>query len=219
MPIVKDPEGMQSIRKIIGTRLRAARRGAGFSQIEAAHQIGHKGVTQVSLAEDGKRIPPLIDLIKLANLYCVPLDFLVGRIDDPIAEAEEQSNGLVVRAVSNSISNCISTFTKAVSEHVGVVLSGQREDRLDLQAAVRLSDQLNIAIERLKEINPEYQDLKGGTKLESIINDLIVLSDRYKQRIKREESQRAMIETVLQLDAIESAVRQFTLDFAPLEPA
>lgn len=217
MPIVKDPEGSKKLRGVIAHRLRAARRGAHLSQMDAAKMLGHKGVTQISLAEDGVRVPPLIDLIKLADLYCVPLDFLVGRIDDPIAEAEENANGLVVRNVSSAISNCLTTFTKAVSEHVGVVMSGHREDRADLEAAIRVGEELKSSIQRVKELNPEYEDLKGASRFDLAADSLSKIGAKYQQRQKRERAQREMIDNVMHLSAVEKSIRQFSLDFKLLQ--
>lgn len=217
MPIQKDPEGIEKLRGLISVRLRAARKGAGLSQMDAAKKIGHKGVTQISLAEDGQRIPTLIDLIKLADLYCVPIDFLVGRIDDPIAEAEEQSSGLLVRAVSGAISGCVATFTKAVSEHASVVMSGQREDRADLEAAVKVGQDLRFAIKRVRELNPKYDDLKGASRIEAAAEALDAISDRFATRVKHEKIMRDMIDNVLHLEQVGKSLQQFSLDFKYLQ--
>lgn len=217
MPIQKDPQGVRSLRETIGRRLRNSRRAAGLSQLDAAHKLGHKGVTQISLSEDGSRMPPLLDLMKLADLYCVPLDFIVGRIDDPIAEAEEHTQGLIVRSVSHAIGECVDMFTKATSEHVAVVLAGQGEDRRDVLEAIQLSKDAEAALDRIREMNPEYEDLKGGSRLEMALSGLKKLGTKMEQRVRREREQRAMIDTAIRLDTIEASIKQFNLEFQTTE--
>lgn len=219
MPIQPDPKKTVQVKATVARRLRAARAACGLSQLQAADALGHKGATQISLAEDGKRVPPISDLFKLADLYCVSLDFLVGRIDDPIAEAEEHQSGLVARAVANSIAECVETFTKAVSEHVAIVLSGHREDRVDLQKAIKIGDDLKFAINRLRELNPGYDELKGASRIETAAVALSDIGDKLKVRIHREKSQRAAIDNVIRLDKIEASIKQFSLDFTVITDA
>lgn len=214
MAIHKDPEGLEELKQVLGRRLRAARRAAGLSELDAAEALMHKGITQVSLAESGSRIPPLLDLMKYADLYCVPVDFLLGRISDPLAEPEEHGQSLIARNVSNAIMGCFERFSQAVAEHSAVCISGHRADRQDIREAVRLAKEARTALKRVKELNPEYEELRGGAKLESALSGLLAIGARVEQRIAAENRQIEVIDKALKLEEIEGRIEQFALTLA-----
>ena len=219
MPIPTDAKGREELAQIVGKRLRAARRAAGVTQIQAANRLCQKGITQISLAEDGQRLPTLLDMLKYAELYAVPLDFLLGRIDDPIAEADEQSQGLVVRAVSHSIGGLFQKFTNAVAAHVSVTVSNHRQDRRDLLDAIQAAEEAEAALVRVRELNPEFDDLRNGARLESTLRRLSVIGKRAAARMKSEQAQMDMIDKTLELESIEENIKQFQFTFntQPLE--
>lgn len=223
MAIPTDPHRKAELTQIIGRRLKAARRAAGMSQAQAAHVLRHKGITQVSLAEDGQRLPPLVDLVKYADLYSVPLDFLVGRIDDPLMEAGENNQGIVVRTVARGIEDLFEKFTRAVAGHVSVSISGIRGDRRDLVKMIGLAEEAEAALRRLKELNPGFEeDMRGSSRLDSILRQFAALGRDLSARTKAERLQYAMIDRALELEAIEGRVCQFQLALEitrPEEPA
>lgn len=94
---------IKTLARTIGARLRVARVAAQMPASSVAEQLGYRGQTQVSLAEKGERIPPLPVLMRYAKLYVVPLDFLCGLIDDPIADTGETNQGVIANAVSTAI--------------------------------------------------------------------------------------------------------------------
>lgn len=64
------------------TRLRECREAAGISQKEVAITLGVRSPS-VSNWERGKTYPTHENLVQLANLYGVSVDFLTGRTDNP----------------------------------------------------------------------------------------------------------------------------------------
>ena len=58
--------------------LRQARENAGFKQVDVARILSFSNKS-ISNWETGRALPNLEDAIKLADLYNVPLDHLVGR--------------------------------------------------------------------------------------------------------------------------------------------
>lgn len=64
--------------KIFGKRLREFRKEKNLTQKELAEQIGIKR-NSYSDWETGKNEPSLENLVKLADLFEVPLDWLFGR--------------------------------------------------------------------------------------------------------------------------------------------
>jgi transcriptional regulator with XRE-family HTH domain len=67
---------------MLGSRLRKARERANLMQKDAAHKVGISNVT-LSQYEKGIRNPDPHLLAKLADLYDVSADWLLGRTDDP----------------------------------------------------------------------------------------------------------------------------------------
>lgn len=215
MAIHKDPKGHEELKAVVGRRLKAARRAASLSDLDAAEALKHKGITQVSLAENGQRLPPLLDLIKYADLYCVPLDFLLGRINDPLSEPEEQGHAIIVRGVSQSIMGCFEIFTNAVAEHSAVCIAGHREDRQDIRIAVRAAHEVRDSLKRIKELNPDFEEnLRGGSRLESAVGELIAIGARVEARVLNENRQIETIEKALKIEEIEGNVEQFRLKLA-----
>lgn len=211
MAIQKDPEGHAEMKQIVSRRLRAARRSVGLSEQAAAEALKHKGLTQVSLAESGGRIPPLLDLVKYADLYSTSIDFLAGRINDPMADDGEHGQSLIVRSVSQVISGCFERFTSAVAEQASVCISGHRSDRSDLREVIQIAKEAVAALKRVRELNPEYEDLRGGSNLDSALNRLGLIGGRVDERIKNEQVQIEMIDKALRLEEVETRVQQFAL--------
>lgn len=224
MAIPTDKAAKAKLPKVVGPRLRAARLASGMTMAAAADRLKHKGVTQVSLAEDGHRLPPIHDLLKYADLYCVSVDYLLGRIDDPIAETSEHGHGLMVRAVQSSIQDLFSKFSGAVAEHAAVSLCGVREERQDLIEVCGIGEEASAALSRIRELNPEFDDLRGGSKLEAALAKLAVVGRRIERRSRNARLQYEMIDRSLDLVHVGTRVEQFRLrfDVAPLvgeEPA
>jgi len=68
--------------KVFGSRVRSLRESMNLSQKALGEVIG---VTngQISDIERGRRFTPIQNLVALADFFCVTLDYLVGRSDDP----------------------------------------------------------------------------------------------------------------------------------------
>lgn len=69
---------------VLGKRLKEARLNKKFNQIEAAKILGISNGT-LSGYERNYRDPDTIILEKMAELYDVSLDYLLGRTDDPMS--------------------------------------------------------------------------------------------------------------------------------------
>lgn len=209
MAIPTDPEGKNALTKIVSRRLKAARKAAGMSQASAAMQLNHKGITQVSLAEEGHRLPPILDLVKYAELYGVPVDFLLGLIDDPIAEACEQSQGAVLRSVKDSLGGLFTKITDAVAGHVSISVTNLRQDRADLVDIIKATADLDRAIKRMLELNPEFEELRGSSTVENALLRFRSIGKRVDARTLEERRQFDMIDRALSLTEVDGAFTQF----------
>jgi len=173
MAIPTAAERAAKLRQIIGCRIYAARKLADMSQDAVAHHLGHENATQISLWESGERMPKLLDMIGMAELFAVPLDYLSGTSDDPLADAAENNQSFRVRLVANTIAESTSRYHEYLAQQVGVALQGQNQDRSDLQRiAIKLKD-VKHAHRRMAQLNPEYEEeWRGSATLEAALRGL-----------------------------------------------
>ncbi|MGW4670058.1 helix-turn-helix domain-containing protein [Streptomyces sp. NPDC004324] len=76
MPLDPMPDWVPARRREIGSRLRAAREGAGLTQLQLGERIGRDHRT-IHRWEYAYRVPNLEDLLLLADALDVPLADLV----------------------------------------------------------------------------------------------------------------------------------------------
>lgn len=73
-----EPDGARALSEQLSARLRALRAGRGFTQDQVAQRLRcHESA--VSRWESGSRVPNVVDLIGLSELYSVSVDELLGR--------------------------------------------------------------------------------------------------------------------------------------------
>lgn len=181
------------LAKTIGKRLRIARSCAGMPANIAAQRLGYTNATQVSLAEKGERTPPIHVLVEYAKLYVVPLDFLCGLIDDPIVDATETNQGVIANAVSDAIKEQFEKLVRSISEQASVTIAGYNQDRRDLQATCNIALQAKAALERVRELNPEFdEDWRGTARLVMHLDGLEQVGNQAAQRLCHEKRMREL---------------------------
>ena len=185
---------------VIAKRLRAARRHSGLKQPEVAVAVKQKGLTQISLWESGERQPKLIDLIRLSRLYAVPLDFICGLSDDPIADATENNQGFLVNTISSSIHGHYTQFVAGMAQAVAIAVESNGRDRIDLKAIAQELKALKASYARMKELNPDFDDdVRGGSKVEQSIVNLSKIIEGASERIEREIRQCESVEREMRI--------------------
>lgn len=195
MTAVAAAEDLDSLKKTIGTRLKAARRASGMNQPQVAAKVGQKNMTQVSLWETAERMPKLTDLIMMAKLYAVPLDFLVGLSNDPLADREENNQGFLANLVGAAIQRSHLSWLAATTESVAATIKNHGQDRADLLKAGQILRDIAKAYARLKELNPSFDDeIRGLSKLELELANLQALVRGAEERIDREVRQCEIID-------------------------
>lgn len=212
MALVLDKVAEARIRVTAGKRLKKARMMAKLSLEEVAEHTGHKNLTQLSLAESGHRLLPPPTMIILCNLYGVPMDYIYGRIDDPIAEPFEVCQGVVTNIVAAAIQGCFLKFTNATAEHVAVALASQRQDKIDMIEFIKISKELHNAYATLKRLNPKYEeDARGASQLEAAIKKMATLSGVAVVRVESDRRLAKMIDVVMNADDVPRGIEQFRL--------
>lgn len=210
-----DSKDLESLKKAVGRRLRAARKAAAVTEKEAADAIGHKGLTQLSLAESGDRIPPTLTLLALADLYQVSIDYFLLRIDDPIAEIDEINQAVISRSIGRGIADVIGALTKTLGDQAAVIIGGHRRDRKDIGSLLDILADAEKALDRVKELNPEFEeDWRGSAALEAAFERAGIIRDDVKRRIDFERRQMDIIDKMIDLDKAESRIMQFSLELA-----
>lgn len=203
-----NPEHARSLAQTIGKRLRIARSCAGMQANIAAQRLGYTNATQISLAENGERIPPLHILVEYAKLYVVPLDFLCGLIDDPIADATETNQGVITNAVSHAIKEQFEVLARSISEQASVTIAGYNQDRRDLQATCNIAQQAKAALDRVRELNPEFdEDWRGTARLVMHLEGLEQVGNQAAQRLNHEKRMRELSACSISPEELTKAAR------------
>lgn len=148
----------RSFCRLLGERLMTARNLSEMSQVEAAIAVGYMDGVHVDRAEKGSRLLPLEKLIKLAHLYGVSLDYLLGATDDPVSDRDEDLQRRITDAVVGRmalLANVIlSTNIKAV-----------REMGLDTAETLQMAEQaveIELALGKLRQLNPHLDEEAKG---------------------------------------------------------
>lgn len=201
-------EYARNLAKAIGKRLRIARSCAGMQANIAAQRLGYTNATQISLAENGERIPPLHILVEYAKLYVVPMDFLCGLIDDPVADATETNQGVIANAVADAIKEQFGALVRSISEQASVTIAGYNQDRRDLQATCNIAQQAKSALERVRELNPEFnEDWRGTARLAMHLEGLERIGNQAAQRLNHEKRIRELSACSISSDEMTKAAK------------
>lgn len=171
-PIPTDAKDTQAMRrvdqievvKVFGGRMREARDLCGMNLVTAAKRLGYRNASKLSKIENASdtNSVPIWLIPKAAKLYMVSVDFLFGFSDDwerspVVCQQREIAMGLMehwerARAAELNafrvLNNRMFTLAKAVSSGLG------------------RAKELKNLVHRIVEINPEWQDIKLGARLE-----------------------------------------------------
>lgn len=156
----------QQVFKIIGARIKAARELCGFSQQKASSLLGYANSSKLAKVE-GNSIDavPLWLIPKAANVYGVSIDFLFGVSEcwqrDPTAAQEQQIIKWLEKHYQQIQTAQSSAIQALYDKHVELERSVNRF--LD-----RAKENLEC-VTRVQELNPEFEDLRGGAKLLRVI--------------------------------------------------
>lgn len=140
----------------IGKRLQEARIEAKLGQQAAAEQLGYSGKAGLSALERDANTPSAEMLAKMADLYDVSADYLLGRQDKMRPDYQGLNKAHVAAA------RTISTLPKGLQDHVLGLIDGLRPlaDNGILQYVLNYdtnnADQERM-LERLRQAQAEYR--------------------------------------------------------------
>jgi transcriptional regulator with XRE-family HTH domain len=169
--------------KTFGIRMKEAREIAGITQIQAAALLGYSNsskLAKVELASDTNSVPLWL-IPKAAEVYDVSTDFLFGISEDwerdPTVSKQrnighwlfshwKDANSAQVSALV-TLNNKLSVLEKAVAVAV-------KRSRANLEV-----------LRRVQELNPEFDELRGGSKLVYCMDEAVSESDKALAELKR----------------------------------
>lgn len=152
-----------TLRKIVGERMVESRRINGWDQTEAAKKFAYTNSTQLSLIEQGKRLPPHEVLIKASEIYGVSVDFLLGLSDEPERDPKAAERQAAMRHVHGLISG---TSEKMIALFLQYLAHGVPSVRTSEQLLAHTQTMVDEVM-RTREMNPKVFDekLKNGSRL------------------------------------------------------
>jgi hypothetical protein len=131
-----------------------AREWSGLGQTQAALLMGWKNATQLSLIEQGKRMPPHTLLVRMSDVLGVSLDWLFGLDNEP----ERDSRSAAVKASVRQISRMLERNSTAVAT---ALFDVHRYDTVPAIRASRLVTtvfELCDAVGKFRAADPKYFD-------------------------------------------------------------
>jgi transcriptional regulator with XRE-family HTH domain len=159
------------LRRITARRMFEAREISGLRQVDAARALGYANSTQLSLVEQGRRLPPHQILAKASDVYAVSIDYLLGRVDNPERDELSAGRNAALRHAATLIDRHAESVTLLVSRYLttgapAALAAGNLLHRI--VKAVK-------AIEGFRQLNHEgFDDLRGGATL---VHALSLLKD------------------------------------------
>lgn len=168
LPVFRDNVKIEqaTVVKTIGTRMREARELCNMSQSAAARRLGYSNPSKLSKVEGATdtNSAPLWLIVRASKLYDVSVDFLFGLTDDfEVGLQRGVQTWLVVELEKSRIEDMkalekLHRRVAAVSALLPVIADE--------------SERTAEAIRRFAEINPGFDDMRGGATLAAAAENL-----------------------------------------------
>lgn len=149
--------------KVMGARFKEAREICNMSQIFAAQKLGYSNSSKLAKIEGSSDTisVPLWVIRRASRLYDVSIDFLFGETDDWERD--------ITASRQNNVARWLVEYGKkadAAKISAFLVLNNKisaLEKAVDI--AVKRSAENLTVLRRIQELNPEFDELRGGSKL------------------------------------------------------
>lgn len=191
----------EDLRKVVGRRLKSSRAAAGLRNEDVMRHLGHKGKTQLSLFENGQRLPPLSLAVSYCDLTGISMDYLCGRIDDPLSDFTEINRGVIIQSVRRQLTNNLGVMTEAITRQVVLSTHQREQDRADLIALVQEVKELRDAVSRFAERTEGFEDMPAGSPVLHRAGRAGKLAEKVEERHRQENAQRESILSVLDAES------------------
>ena len=167
----------------VGERMREAREMAGFSQIRAAALLGYANSSKLAKIETAAQLTiPLWLLKKAAALYECSVDYLLGNAQS--MDAREHPHEVARDAIL-----LMREEWERMRWRDMVVTQSLARRLAACEALISLIDQqadeARAALSRLAELNPQYEDMPGGSRVEASVDRLHASARMARARLLR----------------------------------
>lgn len=148
----------------VGERMREARLMVGLSQLTAARQLGYANSSKLAKIEGGKDSSqiPLWVIKRCSCLYDVSVDYLLGNTET--MEAEDTRH-VALREMSTHMRE----HWERLRQRDVMVEQALRERVVAIEETIvlleREAGEASVAMSRCAELNPGWQDMRGGSRL------------------------------------------------------
>jgi transcriptional regulator with XRE-family HTH domain len=158
------------LKLTVGKRFMDARELNGFGQTQAALMMGWKNATQLSLIEQGKRMPPHQVLIIASTVFGTSIDFLLGLSNEPERDPKKAERDAAMRHVHSMIEANAKSMTGMLLQYLSNGTPAVSSARRLMACSTYLVD----TVSRVRELNPKAFDekLKGGARLIGAVRDM-----------------------------------------------
>jgi len=153
--------------KAIGARMREARELCNMSQSVAAKRFGYSNPSKLSKVEGATdtNSVPLWLIVRASQVYEVSIDYLFGSSDDWETGARMSQERDVSRWVFDTWEKARQRDMETLRKlHNKVEAMGE-----SIAAMLTTSDDANSALIRFIELNPEFEDMRAGSRLVSSV--------------------------------------------------
>lgn len=168
LPVFRDnvKSEQAAVVKTIGARMREARELCNMSQSAAARRLGYSNPSKLSKVEGATdtNSAPLWLIVRASKLYDVSVDFLFGVSDDFETGLQRPVQTWLIGELEKSRLADMKALEK-LHRRVSVVCSLLPSVADEASRAV-------AAIRRFQELNPEFDDLRGGATLIAVAEKL-----------------------------------------------
>ena len=169
-------------KKAYGARMREAREVAGMSLTEAATALGYSQPVQLSLMENGIRMPTLRIIAECAKLYGTTTDFLCGLSDDGDRDPAVALQRHVASRVAGEVQHLIAVMTRTSVETVRELMPGAA----DGQRLASLVIEAKTALDAFRKLNPKFdRDMRGSSNVMLKLELATLAAIHYAARVDR----------------------------------
>ena len=178
---VKNKKTTDPMYVMIAKRFRLSRDLSSLTEKEAIKTMGLTNPKVISQIENCHRLPTIKQLAAARNAYGVNCDYLLGFTDDddptstiPTVSAIFNQNQKVLNMIGNVLAKTSYSYARVVGDQT-------------IKDLVDKISVLNEKYKRFKELNPDFEDMRGGASFENCMLGILPLARSVKKRIEEKE--------------------------------
>lgn len=168
---------------MIAERFKLARNLSGFeTEKDAILRMGLKNPKVISQIENCHRQPTLYFVIRAAEAYGVSADFLLGMSEDDDRSSDIATRSVIFKQNKKMVemfAGVLSKTTYDYAKNVGDETTKQLADT---------AEALYIKFTRFCQLNPEFENMRGGAPVQHLILSLMPTVKRIKKRIEERDN-------------------------------